>query len=317
MASENKNENVMLTGQTAYFKKNGSMTNLGVIERPNALSAYSMTTEGYVASGSILHGTDLADTNEYIECENVMRNYLGENWQEVENERTIITNSNVIKNMLLPGETNMQSLANSIVPDPTLDYTLLDWVETKGNNYITLGTTATTGSGVVGFDLDFMPLDSFSDVNAIKYIFGKFYTNNSRNYFVLQLDSSTTHNRFYNYADQSYRDAKLIQGQRQQMSLHDKVLTFPDGTTETLSNVTSSTGTVKIGMSRTIVANGYAKVRVYGVKTYNSVGTMLRNCIPVRNNLTGQAKLFDLVSNVYMYNTGTLHGGPVKEGGNE
>ena len=114
MASESTTSNVLLTGQSAYVKKNGSMVNHGTIERPNALSVYSLTTEGYIGPNSVLHGTDLAETNEYLQCENAMKSYLGDNWEEDEQERTIITNSNKIKTMLLPGENNMQSLVNSI-----------------------------------------------------------------------------------------------------------------------------------------------------------------------------------------------------------
>lgn len=115
MASESATSNVLLTGQSAYVKKNGSMVNHGTIERPNALSAYSLTTEGYIGPNSVLHGTDLADTTEYEQCEAIMKSYLGENWEEDPQERTIITNSNKIKNMLLPGEINMQNLVNSIM----------------------------------------------------------------------------------------------------------------------------------------------------------------------------------------------------------
>lgn len=115
MASESTTSNVLLTGQTAYVKKNGSMVNHGTVERPNALSAYSINTEGYIGPNSVLHGTDLADTTEYKQCEAVMKSYLGENWEEDPQERTIITNSNKIKTMLLPGEINMQTLASSII----------------------------------------------------------------------------------------------------------------------------------------------------------------------------------------------------------
>lgn len=117
MASESTTSNVLLTGQSAYTKKNGSMVNHGTIERQNALSAYSLPSSGYVGPNSILHGTDLEDTTEYIECELEMHSYLGENWEDtpVSNEQLIVTNSNKIKNMLLPGETNMQTLASSII----------------------------------------------------------------------------------------------------------------------------------------------------------------------------------------------------------
>lgn len=114
MVSESTTSNVMLTGQSAYIKKNGSMVDRGTIEIPNALTSHSYG-EGYIGPNSVIHGTDLADTSEYQQCEMAMEDYLQDHWQEISGERTIITNSNVIKQMLLPGEINMQNLVNSII----------------------------------------------------------------------------------------------------------------------------------------------------------------------------------------------------------
>ena len=63
MANENKTENVMLTGQTAYFRKSGAMVNIGTLDLPNALVSRSYA-EGYIGPNSIIHGTDLAETTE-------------------------------------------------------------------------------------------------------------------------------------------------------------------------------------------------------------------------------------------------------------
>ena len=114
MANYSESENIMLSGQTAYFKKTGTMANLGVIEIPNALSAYSYS-DGYIAANSVVHGTDLANTSEYIECENEMKWYMGEHWIENTEERSIIANSNVIKTLLGPASNTIQNIVNSIV----------------------------------------------------------------------------------------------------------------------------------------------------------------------------------------------------------
>lgn len=115
MASYSSTENIIPQSKIAYFRKTGSMINHGTVERQNALAAYSLT-EGYIGPNSVVHGTDLGDTTEYTECETYMQNYLDENWEDtpVADERLIITNSNKIKTMLLPGETNMQTLVNMI-----------------------------------------------------------------------------------------------------------------------------------------------------------------------------------------------------------
>lgn len=114
MASETKTENVMLTGQTAYFKKQGSMVNRGTIEITDTNTKSYSYAEGYVGPNSIIHGTDLADTSEYEQCEVAMETYLENHWTVKENERTIVTNSRVVKDLLEPGELSMQEIVDNI-----------------------------------------------------------------------------------------------------------------------------------------------------------------------------------------------------------
>ena len=113
MPSYVENENIMLSGQTAYFKKTGSMVNLGTIEIANTLIAHEYEN-GYIGPNSVIYGTDLADTPEYIECENEMKTYLGSHWVESSEERSIIANSQVIKTLLEPASTKIQTLADAI-----------------------------------------------------------------------------------------------------------------------------------------------------------------------------------------------------------
>ena len=114
MASETKTENVMLTGQTAYFKKQGSMVNRGTIEITDTNTKSYSYAEGYVGPNSVIHGTDLADTSEYEQCEVAMETYLDNHWTIKENERTIVTNSQVVKDLLEPGELSMQEIVDNI-----------------------------------------------------------------------------------------------------------------------------------------------------------------------------------------------------------
>lgn len=113
MANEITTENTMLVGQTAYFKKTGSMVNHGKLNLANALSS-RYYSEGYIAPDSVLHGTDLATTAEYKECETTMKAYLGSDWEEKEGERTIYTNANNINERLSSHEENIQRIADNI-----------------------------------------------------------------------------------------------------------------------------------------------------------------------------------------------------------
>ena len=113
MASYSGNENIMVSGQIAYFRKTGTMANHGTLDFPNGLTARSYS-EGYVGPNSILHGTDLAETPDYSQCEADMEEYLDDDWEEVVGERPVITNANNIKDALVSGEAKMQELADAI-----------------------------------------------------------------------------------------------------------------------------------------------------------------------------------------------------------
>ena len=113
MASYSGTENIMLSGQIAYFRKTGGMTNHGTLNLTNALTAKSYS-EGYIGPDSILHGTDLAETTDYVTAESNMKEYLDTNWVEIEGERTIVSNSQVIQTALAPGIADMQSIVDLI-----------------------------------------------------------------------------------------------------------------------------------------------------------------------------------------------------------
>lgn len=114
MASEVKTENVMLDGLVGYFRKTGTMTNYGTLELNKALVTRTYD-EGYVGPNSILKGTDLADTSEYLECKYAMKDYLGNYWVDTESERDIIANTNVLKELLLPYEKNIQNIVDRMI----------------------------------------------------------------------------------------------------------------------------------------------------------------------------------------------------------
>lgn len=113
MASENKNENVLLTGQTAYFKKSGSMTNFGVIEL-NTQDSSSNYGPGFIDEGSKIHAVKLETSNDYKNTEIAMQNFLGEFYDDELAGYKVKENAIKINEALTPYYIKLQEYANKI-----------------------------------------------------------------------------------------------------------------------------------------------------------------------------------------------------------
>lgn len=287
MASENKNENVMLTGQSAYFKKSGSMTNHGTIELENALSSHSYS-EGYIGPNSVLHGTDLAETTEYTQCETIMKNYLGDNWEENENERTIITNSNKIKSMLEPGETNMQKLKDNI----TFDGTELEYIRSTGTQYIDTGVL---GNNNIKYVIELSNITSSTSEETA--IFGSGYY--SSNTALLTKDTNNVLTWYYNNSKVTVTDSisskNIIELYRGSIKVNDTVIASSTAinTNANFKNITLFN-----------VANShYASYYLYSFKMYDN-DVLIRDFIPCKD-VNNVVCLYDKITKTYFYNKGS------------
>ena len=113
MASENKNENVMLTGQTAYFKKNGSMTNYGklTIDNQEVSVAYG---PGFVDEGSTLQPAVLETSADYENTLEDMQLYLGDDFIEETEDYLVKTNAENIATELQPREATIRTYIDNM-----------------------------------------------------------------------------------------------------------------------------------------------------------------------------------------------------------
>ena len=297
MANENKLENVMLTGQSAYFKKSGSMTNHGSIELENALSSHSYD-EGYIGPSSVLHGTDLAETKEYIQCESVMKSYLGDNWEENNNERTIITNSNKIKSMLEPWETNMQKLKDNI----TFDGTELEYIyTTESDAYIDTGINA---NSVYGIEFVFSPYSTSSDTYSnCSYLSGVL-----DNFTIGKYGTSSTKCYFRHRGTEYFTDGSVSTG------------TTATNTFTVLNNTVSINGTSKATLNTSLsLASSSGNIHIFnnsahsrlapmyfrGLKLYaQDQTTLLGDFIPCKDT-DGTVCVYDKIRKKYIYNIGS------------
>ena len=113
MASENKNENVMLAGQTAYFKKNGSMTNYGVVTSNNQ-EVTDTYGPGFIDEGSTVGIAKLETAQDYIDTLKDMRLYLGDDFINESKDYLVKTNAENISNELSTRNTTLQNIVSHI-----------------------------------------------------------------------------------------------------------------------------------------------------------------------------------------------------------
>lgn len=112
MASENKNENVLLKGEIGYFKKTGSMNNYGVVNTADINTSYSYP-DGFIDVGSTIMAAKIEETVEYRTCESNMKSYLGSNWEEPPaGTYSIVHNMEKMYNMLNPVSQEIATIAS-------------------------------------------------------------------------------------------------------------------------------------------------------------------------------------------------------------
>lgn len=121
MPSENKNENVLLTGQSAYFKKNGSMTNYGKITSDNQ-EISNVYGPGFIDEGSTIATATLEKSKDYIDTLSSMRTYLGKDFIEESEDYLVKTNAENISNNLSTREIAIKKIVDKIDKYKTIPY---------------------------------------------------------------------------------------------------------------------------------------------------------------------------------------------------
>lgn len=301
MASYSNNENIMVSGQTAYFKKNGTMTNHGTLNLPNANIARTYN-EGYIAENSILHGTDLADTTDYIETETSMHLLLDEDWEEKPNERTIITNANNISTALSLYATDIKNIADTVIR-----YIPVEYIQSSGTQWI---DTLVTGTGYTKIDVKF---DS-SNYNASSehcVLGSRIYSETSM--FILGFYSGG----WYGYNSSQGSPMRLTGGIYEVRLDKGKFYWFNTTTgdwdlknTYTIGTFTTPSNMILFGERRSNTVTQLSSIKLYYCKIYEN-GTLVRDYIPIKD-LNNVACLYDKVSDTYFYNqgSGTFIAGP-------
>lgn len=303
MASYSNNESVMVEGQIAYFRKGGSIANVGTLNLSDALTARNYI-ESYIGPNSILHGTDLATTADYISTESSMQNYMGDDWVEDPNERTIITNANKIATMLSSGKTKIQQLADDIENAFLRDYILLNYIQSSGTQYI---NTTVKDTACYMTEISFLPISSAEAWQV--------YLSSQQDNFTLGARNTELKGSYF-----CHRGNEIFQVSGNVSTTTANTFSVKNNICKMnntqYSNVNTSQSVGTSGTNIYICANSAlgrkSAVRIYYVKLYDASGTLLRDFIPATRKSDNKIGLLDLKNKSFYLNagTGTFIAGP-------
>lgn len=204
----------------------------------------------------------------------------------------------------LPETQNSANLADAIDTitggSPALPYTELEYIESTGTQSIDTGIV---GNQDTGFEADFIMTGPIEQSRYAGYVVGARQTwENSR----FQLSGWKTYNGGqFGYGNNYNYDPGIVQNQRCQVSVKNKVLTNASGQTYSLANITFSTS-ANLYLFVCKEPNGFAeygKLKLYSFKLYDN-NTLVRDYIPVKDE-NDVVCLYDKVSETYFYNQGT------------
>lgn len=204
----------------------------------------------------------------------------------------------------LPATQNSANLADAIDTitggSPALPYTELEYIESTGTQSIDTGIV---GNQDTGFEADFIMTGPIEQSRYAGYVVGARQTwENSR----FQLSGWKTYNGGqFGYGNNYNYDPGIVQNQRCQVSVKNKVLTNASGQTYSLANITFSTS-ANLYLFVCKEPNGFAeygKIKLYSFKLYDN-NTLVRDYIPVKDE-NDVICLYDKVSETYFYNQGT------------
>lgn len=179
------------------------------------------------------------------------------------------------------------------------DYTELDYIESDGTHYIDTEVVSSPTTRVI---VDYQYLDTTQQQRV-------FSTNAT---FFLQIYINSADNWAFSYQDDegswTNTGVKADTGRHTfDLNGYDKVFLIDDGLTYSrdLSEFTAtkqSTDTFKLFSQGT---SNLATARIYSCKIYSDSRTLVRDFIPVKNNITGAIGLYDKVNNKFYGNSRT------------
>lgn len=201
-------------------------------------------------------------------------------------------------------------VAGSANPNPTKEYTELEYIQSNGSQYIDTGFKPNQNTRVV---MDAEPIGSPSSKTAYFLFCGRTSgTSNSFGFFWYDkwgADFQTSSKR--KYFSQSFAERLVIDFNKTTCTVNGNSATFADATFQApvpLALLAANTnGTI----------SGYISAKLYSCKIYDN-GTLVRDYVPAMRNADGAIGLYDQKNGVFYTNAGSgafEHGGPVGPAG--
>ena len=189
----------------------------------------------------------------------------------------------------------------SILPS---EYQEVEWIESTGQQYIDTGFILNKSNG---FLIDFVPENDVVNTNAPNYINagGAGGSSNKRVGINCYARTDNGELQFFSY----YTDPKITKNQRAILSVINRIIYFPDGTTREMNitekNPTNSSMILFAAHTQDLtLIHRFSKMKLYNFKLYNS-NEVVRDYIPCYRKSDGEIGLYELIEGRFLTNQGT------------
>lgn len=204
--------------------------------------------------------------------------------------------NNIVSGVMTEEEYNRcETVSNLILVGDTELYRELEYIESTGTQYINTGI----GENVCHMlEFEFMP--------AGLQVMAQSYLSGTVDNFTFAA-SGAINNVYLRYrTNQIFYQTNIDSSVKNTFSIMDNKITLNNKTMSSVdTNYSVGTNSNNIIIFDGASLNRRAKMRFYSLKLYGKNKNLLRDFIPVKNNATGKAGLYDKVEDKFYGNSGT------------
>ena len=277
--------NDISSGKTAYVNKNkitGTMSNNGELNYTPSIKVQTIPA-GYTSGGTISAVDNSIDSN--IKAENIKKDI------------SILGVTGTLGSGFMTEEeyNRCETVSNLILLGGSKIYRELEYIESTGSEYI---NTDVKENVCCMLEFEFMP--------AGLQLMAQSYLSGTLDNFTFAA-SGKINNVYLRYrASEKFYQTNINPSIKNTFSIMDNKITLNNTIMSNVNtNYSVGTNSNNILIFDNASLNRRAKMRFYSLKLYDKNKNLLRDFIPVRNNRTGKAGLYDKVENKFYGNSGT------------